>query len=223
MRIESADYFFFFFEVEKWAQKTSDIRGQSDAHSHLLFRAISLIPIPPLHWPSNQNKIVISMWRKLCLFYWRLSDAHVIVSDLGFDRPTRERLVLQGESMVAGHITINRLPQLFLLPALWQIKCFIRSKTGGEQSGGDVKWQHEACSKYLLYKHYYFRMTAGISRRNAASLRLFPLSFTIVDKLPRNEIPSQLVRPKTRAKWFPKSNIDISKEHPWWAFLSGLL
>lgn len=45
------------------------------------------------------------------------------------------------------------------------------------------------------------------------------LFFIIEDKLPRNEIQSQLVRPKTHAKWFLKSNIDISKEPPWRAFL----
>lgn len=118
-----------FFRFEKCAQGATVIRGQTDSHSHLLFLAISLIPIPPLHRSSNQNKIVISTAEALP-FYWRLSDVRVIMSDLGFDRPTRERLVLQEESMAPGHIPINRLPQLFslMLPALWQIRCFIRRK-----------------------------------------------------------------------------------------------
>lgn len=132
-RIESADCVFLF---KNGAQKTTDTRGQTHSHSHLHFLAILLIPIPPLHWPSNQNKIVISTRWKALPFYWWLSDARFIVSDLGFDKPTRERLVLQGESMVAGHIAINRLPQLFSLPTVWQIKCFIRNKTRREQRGG---------------------------------------------------------------------------------------
>lgn len=28
---------------------------------------------------------------------------------------------------------------------------------------------------------------------------------------------------KSHAKWFARSNIDISNEHPWWAFLSAPL
>lgn len=101
-----------FFRLRNSPRKMTEIRGQTDSHSHLLFLAISPIPIPPLHQPSYQNKIVIST-AEASPFYWRLSDVHVIMSDLGFDRPTRERLVLQGESMAQGHIPINRLPQLF--------------------------------------------------------------------------------------------------------------
>lgn len=125
-QLHAADYF------SGWeiAQNVTGIRGRFDSHSHHLFLAISPVPIPPLHQRSHQNKIVISM-AEASPFYWRLSDVRVIMSDLGFDRPTRERLVLQGESMALGHIPINRLPQLFLLmlPALWQIRCFIRKKT----------------------------------------------------------------------------------------------
>lgn len=128
------------FSGGEMAQKVTEIKGQTDSRSHLLFLAISLIPIPPLHRPSYQNKIVISMAEALP-FYWRLSDVRVIMSDLGFDRPTRERLVLQGESMAVGHIPINRLPHFFLLmlPALWQIRCFIRKekKMGGGEGMGD--------------------------------------------------------------------------------------
>lgn len=107
-------------------------------------------PLPFLHstGPSHQNKIVISM-AEASPFYWRLSDARIIMSDLGFDRPTRERLVLQGESMAVGHIPINRLPQLFLLmlPALWQIRCFIREQIGGGWRSGGWMWQHRSMLK----------------------------------------------------------------------------
>lgn len=93
------------------------VGGQVDSRSHPLCLTISPIPIPPLRWPLNQNKIVITTGRKLCLSIdGRLTC--VIASDLGFDRLTSGSLVLQEESMVAGHILINRLPQLFLLPAL---------------------------------------------------------------------------------------------------------
>lgn len=60
-----------------------------------------------------------------------VSCRRLIMSDLDFDRPTRERLVLQEESMGASHIPVDRLPQLFLLPTLWQIRGFIRKKTRG--------------------------------------------------------------------------------------------
>lgn len=127
-----------YFSVWEMAERATEIRGWTDFRSHLLFLAISPVPIPLLYRPSHQNKIIICTAEALP-FYWRLSDACVIMSDLGFDRLTRERLVLQGESMTLGHIPINRLPQFFLLmlPALWQIRCFIKKKHEGR---GWVVW-----------------------------------------------------------------------------------
>lgn len=49
-----------FFRLRNGLRKASEIRGRTDSLSHLLFLAISLIPIPLLRRPSNQNKIVIS-------------------------------------------------------------------------------------------------------------------------------------------------------------------
>lgn len=49
-----------FFRLRNGPRKATEIRGRTDSLSHLLFLAISLIPIPLLHRPSNQNKIVIS-------------------------------------------------------------------------------------------------------------------------------------------------------------------
>lgn len=134
MGIYTADY----FSGWEMAQKATEIRGQTDTHCHLFFLAISPIPIPLLHRPSYQNKIVISA-AEASPFYWRLSDGRVIMSNLGFDRPTRERLVLQEQSMTLGHIPINRLPQLFLLmlPTPWQIRCFIRKKKEKKIQGNE--------------------------------------------------------------------------------------
>lgn len=92
------------------AQKVTEIRGQTD--SHLLFLTILLVPtLPPLHGPSKQNEIVISSVAEASPFYRRLPHVSAIMSDLGFDRSTRERLVLQEESMAQSHIPIK----LFLL------------------------------------------------------------------------------------------------------------
>lgn len=55
-----------FFTEQKNGPRKWHIRGQTDSHSHLLFPVISLIPIPPLRSPSNQNKIAICMEQKLC-------------------------------------------------------------------------------------------------------------------------------------------------------------
>lgn len=49
-----------FFRLRNGLRKATEIRGRTDSLSHLLFLAISLIPIPLLRRPSNQNKIVIS-------------------------------------------------------------------------------------------------------------------------------------------------------------------
>lgn len=119
--------------------ETAQKQPKSDSHTPLLFLVISLVPIPLLHRPSYKNKIAIST-AEASPFYWRLPDARVIMSYLGFDRPTRERLVLQGESMALGHIPINGLPQLFLLmlSALWQIRRFIKKKRWGKWRMGDV-------------------------------------------------------------------------------------
>lgn len=172
MRTHTADYF---SGWETAPKATENQRSGRLPLSRLLFLAISL---PFLHstGPSYQNKIVIST-AEASPFYWRLSDVRVIMSDLGFDRPTREKLVLQGESMALGHIPINRLPQLFLLtlPALWQIRCFIRGKNKGRMKGGwGFEWQHRSMLKItrILIKHlitmfelHYYNIQANTGKK----------------------------------------------------------
>lgn len=81
------------------------------------------------------------------------------MSDLSFDKPTRERLVLQGESMAPGHIPINGPPQLlFSCSRSMTDKMLyleIKKTKKEQQQRGMVKITHSCDSNQMCYHVVY--------------------------------------------------------------------